>query len=94
MPDAVLSAAASLDLLHASALVHDDVMDGSAIRRGLPSAHVQFAARHQARGARGDATDFGRAAAILLGDLLLMWSVELFESSGASAAQLAARRRR
>ncbi len=42
--DGVLAAAASLELLHVSALVHDDVMDGSDIRRGDPSAHRQFEA--------------------------------------------------
>lgn len=89
LPDAVLRAAASLDLLHVSALVHDDVMDASATRRGLPSAHVQLAAEHAARGRRGGAEEFGRAGAILLGDLLLMWSVELFNACGADPAALA-----
>ena len=90
VPRHVLRAAASLDLLHVSALVHDDVMDGSATRRGLPAAHVQLADRHTASGRRGDADDIGRAGAILLGDLLLMWSVELFNSCGAPAGALAA----
>ncbi|MGC3995823.1 MAG: polyprenyl synthetase family protein [Propionicimonas sp.] len=90
VPDHVLRAAASLDLLHVSALVHDDVMDGSDTRRGLPSAHVQLAARHAASGRRGDPDAFGRAGAILLGDLLLMWSVELFNACGAPAEALAA----
>lgn len=89
LPDAVLRAAASLDLLHVSALVHDDVMDGSATRRGLPAAHVQLAAEHATRGRRGEAEAFGRAGAILLGDLLLMWSVELFNACGAATAVLA-----
>ncbi|MFT4108136.1 polyprenyl synthetase family protein [Propionicimonas sp.] len=90
VPDHVVRAAASLDLLHVSALVHDDVMDGSDTRRGLPSAHVQLAARHAASGRRGDPDAFGRAGAILLGDLLLMWSVELFNSCGAPGDALAA----
>jgi len=89
VPDTVLRAAASLDLLHVSALVHDDVMDGSATRRGLPAAHVQLAAGHAAAGLRGDSDAFGRAGAILLGDLLLMWSVELFDACGAPAEALA-----
>lgn len=80
--DAVVRAAASLDLLHVSALVHDDVMDASDTRRGVPAAHRQFEADHVAAGLRGDAGAFGRAGAILLGDLLLMWSAELFEHSG------------
>ena len=77
--DAVLTAAASLELLHASALVHDDVMDASDTRRGEPAAHRQFEALHAADHRLGDPEPFGRAAAILLGDLLLMWSVELLE---------------
>jgi geranylgeranyl diphosphate synthase type I len=90
VPEAVVRAAASLDLLHVSALVHDDVMDDSDTRRGLPAAHVQLAGGHVASGRRGGAAEFGRAGAILLGDLLLMWSVELFNSCGAPAEALAA----
>ena len=68
-PEALLRAASSLDLLHVSALVHDDVMDESDSRRGAPSAHVQAAAWHREAGARGDADTFGRNLAILAGDL-------------------------
>lgn len=80
--DAVVRAAASLDLLHVSALVHDDVMDASDTRRGLAAAHRQFEADHAAAGWRGDAGAYGRAGAILLGDLLLMWSAQLLAGSG------------
>ena len=90
LPDAVLTAAASLDVLHVSALVHDDVMDASDTRRGLPSAHRQLEADHKERGGRGDAESFGRAGAVLLGDLLLVWSAEMFENSGLEPATLAA----
>lgn len=86
VPDAVVTAAASLDLLHVSALVHDDVMDASDSRRGVPAAHAQFAADHRDGGWRGDADAFGRAGAILLGDLLLAWSEEMFRTSGLDAA--------
>jgi geranylgeranyl diphosphate synthase, type I len=92
VPDAVLTAAASLDVLHVSALVHDDVMDASEARRGLPTAHRQFEADARAASGRGDPEAFGRAGAILLGDLLLLWSAELLENSGLSPAQLAAAR--
>ncbi len=80
--DAVLTAAASLELLHASALVHDDVMDASDTRRGAPAAHRQFEALHAADRRLGDPGAFGRAGAILLGDLLLMWSVEMLQRAG------------
>ena len=84
----LLRAAASLDLLHVSALVHDDVMDSSDLRRGRPAAHRQFEAQHAAADRLGDAAAFGRAGAILLGDLLLMWSAELLHRSGVAADAL------
>lgn len=84
-PAPLIRAAASLDLLHVSALVHDDVMDGSDTRRGLPAAHRQFATQHAERGWRGRPDAFGAAAAILLGDLLLVWSEEMFATSGLPA---------
>lgn len=88
VPDEVVRAAASLDVLHVSALVHDDVMDASDSRRGLPSAHRQFEADHVEMAWRGDPEEFGRAGAILLGDLLLVWSEEMFRRSGVDAAAL------
>ena len=77
-----IRAAAALELLQAGALVHDDLMDGSDIRRGRPSAHRAFERRHVDAGWRGDAGRFGQGAALLLGDLLLTWSHELLRVSG------------
>lgn len=81
--DEVLSVAASLDLLHASALAHDDIIDDADTRRGNPAAHKRYALLHERRCGRGNAHDFGQAAAILLGDMLLMWSAQLFDESAA-----------
>jgi geranylgeranyl diphosphate synthase, type I len=78
----LMTAAASLELLHACALVHDDVMDASATRRGRPSAHSAFANLHRAQGWTGDAEAFGSAAAIVLGDLLLSWADAMFAGAG------------
>jgi geranylgeranyl diphosphate synthase, type I len=83
---AIITAASALELLHASALVHDDVMDASDTRRGQPAVHKRFAARHAAAGWRGSADAFGAGAAILLGDLLLAWTDELLRVSGLPAA--------
>lgn len=80
--------AASLDLLHVSALMHDDVMDGSDTRRGRPAAHVQYTAAHRERDWLGDAEGFGVAGSILLGDLLLVWSTQLADESGLERAAL------
>ncbi|HEY9290409.1 MAG TPA: polyprenyl synthetase family protein [Microlunatus sp.] len=79
---ALIQAAASLDLLHISALVHDDVMDSSDLRRGKPAAHRQFERLHTDLGWIGDPMIFGRAAAILLGDLLLIWSMQMLHEAG------------
>jgi geranylgeranyl diphosphate synthase type I len=84
----ILAAAAALELLHASALVHDDVMDASDTRRGQAALHRQFAARHAEQRWRGSAQSFGTGAAILLGDLLLCWSDEMFRSSGLATEAL------
>ena len=78
----LLTAAASLDVLHGSALVHDDVMDASDLRRGRPAAHRQFEALHANAGWLGDSESFGKAGAIILGDLLVMWSSQMLHAAG------------
>ncbi len=82
---AVLRAVAALEFVHASALVHDDVMDGAQTRRGRPATHIGFATRHTDSGLGGAAEVFGTGAAILVGDLSLVWSDELLRCSGLSA---------
>ena len=60
-------------------------MDGSDTRRGQPSLHRRFAARHVGSGWHGSAESFGVGAAILMGDLLLSWTDEMFHASGLPA---------
>jgi geranylgeranyl diphosphate synthase type I len=88
----IVAAAASLELLQASALIHDDVMDGSDTRRGQPSVHRRFEALHASEGWPGAAAPFGTGAAILLGDLTLAWSGEMFDRCGLAEDVLAAGR--
>jgi geranylgeranyl diphosphate synthase type I len=75
-------ALASLELLHAFALLQDDVMDASSFRRGRPAAHVQFTQWHRKRQLSGLADRFGESAAILLGDLCLIWAEQMLRESG------------
>lgn len=88
----IVSAAASLELFHAFALIHDDIMDGSETRRGGPAMHRRLADQHSRNGWRGTSEAFGTATGILLGDLCLMWADELLNHSGLDARRLAAAR--
>ncbi|MEU0689678.1 polyprenyl synthetase family protein [Streptomyces uncialis] len=68
--------AAGLELIQTCALVHDDVMDGSPLRRGRPALHTalreQYGTGTGTR--RPGGTDFGSSAAVLAGDLALAWA--------------------
>lgn len=76
---AIVAVAAALEIFHAAALVHDDIIDNSDTRRGSASAHRLFEGLHSDSEFAGNPGEFGRAAAILLGDLLLGWSDELLD---------------
>jgi len=75
---------AALELLHTFALIQDDVMDRSLTRRGRPASHVVLA-----RAAQVEPERFGPSAAILLGDLALIWADQLLAASGFSPDCLA-----
>ncbi|MEO7147174.1 MAG: polyprenyl synthetase family protein [Terrimesophilobacter sp.] len=79
--DGVVRAARALELFHAAALVHDDIIDSSDTRRGGPAVHRRFEEQHRAGGWTGDPENFGRSAAMLFGDLLLAWSEEAFDDA-------------
>jgi geranylgeranyl diphosphate synthase type I len=88
----VIPALAALELMHTFALVHDDVMDDSATRRGMPTAHRIFANQHSREGRLGDADRFGGSAAVLVGDLCLIWADQLLARATLPAATLFAAR--
>ncbi|WP_377267805.1 polyprenyl synthetase family protein [Peterkaempfera sp. SMS 1(5)a] len=88
-PAAVTDAAAGLELFQAFALIHDDVMDASDTRRGQPSAHRALATAYTANGGQSDrAEEHGLGAAVLLGDLALVWSDELLHRAGLNVGRL------
>jgi geranylgeranyl diphosphate synthase type I len=70
--DAMVRAAAALELVHAAAIVHDDLIDRSPLRRGRATAHEWL----------------GDSLAILVGDLLMAWAGQLFHASGLPRAFL------
>ncbi|MFE4861131.1 polyprenyl synthetase family protein [Streptomyces sp. NPDC056670] len=84
--DALVRAAASMELVHAAAVVHDDLIDDSPLRHGRPTAHIAL------RGAvrrRPRAVAAARSLAMLVGDLLMSLAGQLFATSGLPAAYLA-----
>jgi geranylgeranyl diphosphate synthase type I len=75
--DIVVDAGAALELMHAMALFHDDVMDDAATRRGEPTTHALAAAEHAAAGWTGESRRFGDGVAILVGDLAFVYADQL-----------------
>ncbi len=80
--EAILQVATAMEMFQAAALLHDDVMDDSATRRGRPTAHRTLSTEHATSSWAGDADRFGISGAILAGDLCLVWTDELVAGSG------------
>src|SRR5215472_8452625 len=72
-----IPAAMALEMLHACALIHDDVIDASPLRRGQPTVHARHAHEHESRRWHGDPSRFGENIAILAGDLALVYADQL-----------------
>ena len=85
---AALRASAGLEMLHAFALLQDDVMDDSPLRRGRPSAHVQFGRWHREQRLTGSSARFGASLAVLLSDLCLVWADQMMRESGVAPEAL------
>ena len=79
--EAILYASAALEVLHAWALIHDDIIDNANLRRGKPSVHKVFEDFHRKRAFSGSAGKFGTDAAILVGDLALTFADELLNTA-------------
>jgi geranylgeranyl diphosphate synthase type I len=75
--DRVIDAGAAFELLQAFALIHDDVMDGSATRRGNRTTHLAYGDRHEEFEWRGEVRRFGEGVAILVGDLAFVYADQL-----------------
>jgi len=84
--ETVVDVAAALELVHTFALVHDDIMDGSELRRGRDAVHRQFARQHEAGLWRGPARRFGDGMAILVGDFAFVYA-DILSRGAPQAAQ-------
>ena len=77
----LIDVAAALELFHAFALIHDDIMDGSDTRRHGPTVHRRYVERHSANAWRGEARRTSEGLAILLGDLAFAYSTSLLSTA-------------
>lgn len=84
----VTDAGAAFELMHGFALFHDDVMDDADNRRGVPTTHTVFAARHAEQRWAGEARRFGEGMAILIGDLAFVYSDQLMAAANPTAWQI------
>jgi geranylgeranyl diphosphate synthase type I len=91
--DAVLWPAGAVELLHTFALIHDDVMDRSPVRRGRVAVHEALAEVHRHEGLSGASAWFGVGGAILAGDLAFVWADQLFDAADLDAEALDRARR-
>ena len=82
----VVDAGAALEMLHTAALVHDDIIDGSELRHGAETVHVRFSRLHRSSGWTGAPGRFGEGAAIVIGDLALVYSSRLMGGAPPEAA--------
>ncbi len=84
----VLNACAAFELLQAFALIHDDIMDDAATRRGIPTIHTSQAERLEAQGWRGEPRRYGEGVAILLGDLAHVYADRCMTNANVYSRQL------
>jgi geranylgeranyl diphosphate synthase type I len=88
--DAALQVGCAVEFLHACALICDDLMDGSAVRRWQPAAHIQLAGPDGRPGWSGPRPEFGRAAALVLGLQAFAWADAALCDAGLRPDRLAA----
>ncbi|QBI53491.1 polyprenyl synthetase family protein [Streptomonospora litoralis] len=78
---AALRAASALELVHACALIQDDVMDGSVLRRGRAALHAAVAEQHRRSRWSGGSGRYGESVAVLAGDLALVWADDMLDEA-------------
>lgn len=90
--ESAIGVAGALELVQTCALIQDDVMDGSALRRGRAAVHVELNEQYVTLRRDRPCGTFGGAGAVLAGDLALVWADDAFAeaTAGSPAAAPAA----
>ncbi len=88
MDQRAVDAGAAFELLHAFALFHDDVMDGSINRRGEPATHIRHTEKHATNTWVGESRRFGEGVAILVGDLAFVYADMLMRGASVDALDM------
>ena len=84
--DAVLPVAVALEVLHASMLMHDDIIDHDFVRYGRPNISGQYRKIYGDKGLNeADTIHYANAAALLAGDLALSGAYELILTGSLTA---------
>lgn len=86
--DSPANIGAAIELLHAFALFHDDVIDDADSRRGNTTTHRRLANTHTSENFAGEARRFGEGSAILIGDITYVMSDMLMDHISTAARAL------
>jgi geranylgeranyl diphosphate synthase type I len=97
-PDALLDIACAIEIFQTGALVHDDIIDDSDLRRGIPAAHRGLAqifatfssSLSRSAGLLTSSQTVGNGLGIMLGDLLATQSLLVVSHAGADCSMGAA----
>lgn len=84
----IVDVSAGLELVHVSALIHDDVLDDSSLRRGAPTVHALHSAEHAASSWLGESRRYGEGVAILAGDLADVYADRLAHALSPRAREI------
>lgn len=67
-----MTGAISVEIIHTSLLIHDDIMDQDDTRRGKPTTHKYYSNMHEELCGFGDKDHYGNSMAIQIGDIALL----------------------
>lgn len=81
----ILQASTCIEIIHSFLLMHDDIMDLDALRRGFPTIHRQYEDKHRKLKLGKDTSHYGIAMGIDVGDLGAYLGTEVLLDSNLDA---------